>query len=85
MLHSKSIVADYLYSHSRFLHSCLVQRETLYQQELGFSCITVLFNCLENISRSAINDYETRLVDVFASLHKNGHITEGLHFVYYTC
>lgn len=56
-LYSKSKVADYIYCHSRFLHSCLVQCEELYQHEMGFSCMMVLFNCLENISRSAINDY----------------------------
>lgn len=79
MLHSKSIVADYLYSHSHFLHSCLVQCETLYQQNLGFSCVTVLFNCLENVARSATNDYDSKLIAVFSSLYEKGHITEKEH------
>ena len=78
-LHSKTIVADYIYNHSRFLHSCLVQCETLYQQELGFSCITVLFDCLENVVRSATNDYDSNLIAVFSSIYEKGHITEKEH------
>lgn len=78
-LHTKTVVADYLYSHSHFLHSSLVQCETLYQQNFGFSCVIVLFNCLENVARSAINDYESKLSAVFTSLYTKGYITEKEH------
>lgn len=74
-LHSKTTVADYIWCHSRFLHSCLVQCEELYRHNMGFSCVTVLFNCLENVSRSAINDYTSKLWDVFSFLYEKKYIT----------
>ena len=74
-LHSKSKVADYIYCHSHFLHSCLVQCEELYQHDMGFSCMMVLFNCLENISRSVLNDYTLNLYDIFSSLHEKGYLS----------
>ena len=75
-LHSKVEVADYIWSHSHFYHSCLLQCENLYREEKGFSSVMILFNCLENISKSVINDYDSSLYDVFLKLYKQNIITK---------
>ena len=78
-LHSKIEVADYIWQYSRFLHSCLVQCENLYREDKGFSSVMILFNCLENISKSVANDYDSSLYDVFLKLYKQSVITEREH------
>lgn len=75
-LHSKSEVADYIWQYSRFYHSCLVQCENLYREEKGYSCVIILFSCLENISKSVANDYDSSLYDVFHQLFKQNIITK---------
>ncbi len=75
-LHSKVEVADYIWQHSHFLHSCFVQCENLYREEKGFSCALILFNCLENISKSVVNDYDSSLYDIFNNLYKHNIITQ---------
>lgn len=74
-LHSKAEVADYIWQYSHFHHSCLVQCENLFREEKGFSCVMVLFNCLENIAKSVANDYDSALYDVFKKLHSQKIIT----------
>lgn len=78
-LHSKVEVADYIWQYSRFHHSCLVQCENLYREDMGFSSVMILFNCLENISKSVVNDYDSSLHDVFLKLYKQSIITEREH------
>ena len=78
-LHSKVEVADYIWQYSRFHHSCLVQCENLYREDKGFSSVMILFNCLENISKSVANDYDSSLYDVFHKLYKQSIITEREH------
>ena len=55
-LHSKVEVADYIWQYSHFYHYCLVQCENLYREEKGFSCVMTMFNCLENIAKSCIDE-----------------------------
>ncbi len=75
-LHTKTEVADYVWQYSHFYHSCLVQCEDLYREEKGFSCVTVLFNCLENIAKSVANDFDSSLFDVFCGLYEKHIITK---------
>jgi len=58
---------------------CLYQSEELYRLEKGFSAITVLFNCLENVSKSITNDYNSNLQQVFKKLFDDGIITAVEH------
>lgn len=73
----KQTILDYLWSYSHFYSYCLSQSEELYRSKNGFSAITVLFSCLENISKSAINDYESNLFNVFKKLFDTGLITRA--------
>lgn len=75
-LYSKVEAADYIWQYSRFHHSCLVQCENLYREDKGFSSVMILFNCLENISKSVANDYDSSLYDIFLKLYKQNIITE---------
>lgn len=78
-LHSKVEVADYIWQHSHFHYSCLVQCEKLYREEKGFSSVMILFNCLENIAKSVANDYDSSLYNVFCKLYKKNIITKKEH------
>ena len=78
-LHSKVEVANYIWQYSHFHHSCLVQCENLYREEKGFSCVMILFNCLENIAKSVANDYDSSLYNVFHKLYKKNIITKKEH------
>lgn len=78
-MYSKQIVLDYLWQHSRFYHSCLYQSEELYREEKGIACVMVLFSCMENISKSVINDFDTRSVDIYKTLFAAGIISTKEH------
>ena len=78
-LYDKQTVLDYLWVHSHFNAMCLYQSEELYRLEKGFSAITVLFNCLENVSKSITNDYNSNLQQVFKKIFDNGVITATEH------
>jgi len=78
-LYDKQTVLDYLWVHSHFNAMCLYQSEELYRLEKGFSAITVLFNCLENVSKSITNDYNSNLQQVFKKLFDDGIITAVEH------
>lgn len=78
-LYDKQTALDYLWVHSHFNAMCLYQSEELYRLEKGFSAITVLFNCLENVSKSITNDYNSNLQQVFKKLFDNGIITAVEH------
>ena len=75
-LHTKTEAADYIWQHSHFHHACLIQCENLFREEKGFSCIMVLFNCLENVVRSVVNDYDSMLCKVFKKLYLQNLITK---------
>ena len=79
ILYDKSTVLDYLWQYSRFSAYCLDQGEELFRSEKGFSAITVLFNCLENISKSIVNDYNSSTYDIYQKLLDNGVITQIEH------
>lgn len=78
-MYSKNYVLDYLWQHSRFYHFCLYQSEELYREEKGYAALVMLFNCLENIFKSAINDYDSRAVDIYKSTYDAGLISETEH------
>ena len=78
-MHSKQQILDYVWLHSHFYHSCLYQCEELYREEKGFASVSVLFNCLENIVKSVIDDYDSRTVDIYKKVYTNGLITETEH------
>lgn len=78
-LYDKQTVLDYLWVHSHFNAMCLYQSEELYRLEKGFSAITVLFNCLENVSKSITNNYNSNLQQVFKKLFEDGIITAVEH------
>lgn len=78
-MYSKNYVLDYLWQHSRFYHFCLHQSEELYRNEKGYAALVMLFNCLENIFKSAINDYDSRAVDIYKSTYDAGLISETEH------
>ena len=78
-MHDKHTVLDYLWQHSRFNAICLSQSEELYRNDKGFSAITVLFSCLENIAKSVVNDYNSNLQSVFKKLFDTGVITKAEH------
>ena len=78
-MYSKQQVMEMVWMHSRFYHACLWQCEELYREGKGFASITVLFNCLENIVKSAINDYISRTVDIYRKIYLAGIITECEH------
>ena len=78
-LHSKQECLDYLWQYSRFYAECLWQGEMLYGEERGFSSLTVLFNCLENISRAVTNDYNSNSKTVYKKLYTMNLITEKEH------
>lgn len=78
-LYDKQTVLDYLWVHSHFNAMCLYQSEELYRLEKGFSAITVLFNCLENVSKSITNDYNSNLQQVFKKIFDDGIITAVEH------
>ena len=75
----KQTVLDYLWVYSHFNATCLYQSEELYRLEKGFAAITVLFNCLENVSKSITNDYNSNLQQVFEKIFDNGIITAVEH------
>ncbi len=75
----KQTVLDYLWVYSHFNATCLYQSEELYCLEKGFEAITVLFNCLENVSKSITNDYNSNLQQVFEKIFDNGIITAVEH------
>lgn len=75
-LHSKEEVMDYVWSYSRFYYYCLEQCEDLYREKMGFPCVMVLFNCLENISKSVANDYDSKFYDVICKLYEKNLITK---------
>lgn len=76
---SKCEVMDYIWTSSHFYHSCLVQCERLYEEEIGYSAVMVLFNCLENIAKCATDDYDSNLHTVFKKLYENDIITQKEH------
>lgn len=78
-MYSKNNVLDYLWQHSRFYHFCLYQSEELYREEKGYAALVMLFNCLENIFKSATNDYDSRAVDIYKSTYDAGLISETEH------
>ena len=78
-MNDKHTVLDYLWLHSRFNAICLYQSEELYRDGKGFSSITVLFSCLENVAKSVVNDYTSNLYTVFKKLFDTGVITEAEH------
>lgn len=78
-LYDKQTVLDYLWVHSHFNAMCLYQSEELYRLEKGFSAITVLFNYLENVSKSITNDYNSNLQQVFKKIFDDGIITAVEH------
>ena len=78
-LHSKQECIDYLWQYSRFYAECLWQGEVLYREERGFSSLTVLFNCLENISRAVTNDYNSKAKTVYKKLYTMNLISEKEH------
>ena len=78
-MYSKNYVLDYLWQHSRFYHFCLHQSEELYREGKGYAALVMLLNCLENIFKSAINDYDSRAVDIYKSTYNAGLISETEH------
>lgn len=78
-MYSKSYVLDYLWLHSRFYHYCLFQSEKLYREEEGYPALVMLFNCMENIFKSAVNDYNSRAVEIYKSAYDAGLISETEH------
>jgi hypothetical protein len=78
-MNNKHTVLDYLWLHSRFNAICLFQSEELYRDGKGFSSITILFSCLENVAKSVVNDYNSNLYTVFKKLHDAGIITAVEH------
>ena len=78
-LYDKSTVLDYLWQHSRFSALCLDQSEELFRLDKGFAAITVLFNCLENISKSIVNDYNSNTYEIYRKLFDKGIITQIEH------
>lgn len=75
-MYSKSYVLDYLWQHSRFAYSCLVQAEQLFREGKGYASVIVLFSCMENIAKSVVNDYESNLANVYGSLYEREYLTD---------
>lgn len=73
---TKSMVLDYLWQYSRFYSQRLFECEQCYSEEKGYAAITLLFSCLENICKSATNDYESSFYDVVKKLKENLAISE---------
>ena len=78
-MYSKQFVLDYLWQHSRFYYSCLYQSETLYRETKGYAAMMVLFSCIENIAKSALNDYDARAIDIYKALFEAGSISAKEH------
>lgn len=78
-LYDKNTVLDHLWQYSRFSASCLYQSEELFRAGKGFGAITVLFNCLENICKSVINDYNSNTFVIYQNLLDKGLITSMEH------
>ena len=78
-LYDKNTVLDHLWQYSRFSASCLYQSEELFRAGKGFGAITVLFNCLENICKSVINDYNSNTFEIYQNLLDEGLITPIEH------
>lgn len=78
-MNDKQTVLYYLWLYSPFHAISLRQSEELRLEEKGFSAVTVLFNCLENISKSVVNDYTSNSQTVFKKLFEVGIITENEH------
>lgn len=73
---TKSMVLDYLWQYSRFYSQRLFECEQCYSEEKGYAAITLLFSCLENICKSATDDYESSFYDVVKKLKENLAISE---------
>lgn len=78
-MYDKHTVLDYLSQYSQFNAMCLYQSEEMYQLGKGFSAVIVLFNCLENVSKSLVNDYNSNLCTVFKKLLDREIISEIEH------
>lgn len=75
-MRSKAEVMDYIWQYSHFYHSCLMECEKLYMEENGFSSVMVLFNCLENVAKSVVGDYDSGLCTIFEKLLEKSLITQ---------
>jgi hypothetical protein len=73
---SKSLVIDYLWLYSRFYGIRLSECENLYLQKSGYAAVTLLFGCLENISKSVISDFDSSFNEINKQLKKLSYITE---------
>ncbi len=79
LLYDKNTVLDHLWQYSRFSAFCLYQSEELFRLGKGFGAITVLFNCLENVCKSVINDYNSNTFVIYQNLLDKGLITSIEH------
>ena len=78
-LYDKHTVLDYLWQYSNFTEQCLYQSEELYHSDRGYSAVIVLFNCVENVAKSVVNDYDSKLEIVFRKLFDNNIISKTEH------
>lgn len=67
---TKNEVLDLLWLHSRFNYMWLLQSEQCYRDEKGFAAITLLFTCIENVSKSAIGKYNLTSQKIYDQLYK---------------
>ena len=67
---NKGIVLDYLWTHSRYYSIILNECEELYQQNRGHAAIFMLFFCLESISKSVVNDYDSSSYNIYKKLKR---------------
>lgn len=79
---TKNEVLDLLWQYSRFNYAWLLQSEQSYREGKGFAAITLLFTCVENVSKSAIERYNLSLYNTYHQLYQSNFITaEELAFL----
>lgn len=72
----KGVVLDYLWNHSHFYSIRLHECEELYQQNRGHAAIFMLFSCLESISKSVANDYDSSSFNIYQKLYNQSILSE---------
>ena len=74
---AKETVLDYLWVYSHFYSIRLHECEELYRKNHGYAAVFMLFSCLEIISKSVANDYDSSSFAIYQKLHNQGIFSEA--------
>jgi hypothetical protein len=72
----KNRVIEYLWLHSHFYGNKLYECEIYYDEEKGYTAVTLLFALLENVIKSVLNDYNSSFYNTLKELKNKCIITD---------